>query len=160
MCLGGCVPTNIRIFCRDTGQLIIITIPRMHTLHVFLLASMCVWMDQGRLHRPEETSSGFARLPLDFRIYHPLCGQLSLSLSLSRVLSSLPYRDLWNVSNRTAPTPSRVKRPDCWSLALGQTRVSLALNSRYIRGLYVISSITFSFQRLTFLTPLNFRIKS
>lgn len=38
VCLGGglCAPTNIRIFSRDTGQLIIITIPRMHTLHVFL----------------------------------------------------------------------------------------------------------------------------
>lgn len=88
VCLGGglCAPTNIRIFSRDTGQLIIITIPRMHTLHVFLSlrTRVCVCVDQGRLHRPEETSSGFARLPLDFRIYHPLPLPLSLFLECSR----------------------------------------------------------------------------
>lgn len=106
VCLGGglCAPTNIRIFSRDTGQLIIITIPRMHTLHVFLSlrTRVCVCVDQGRLHRPEETSSGFARLPLDFRIYHPL--PLPPSLSFSSALEPTLYRDLWNVSNRT---PSR-----------------------------------------------------
>ena len=64
---------------------------------------VCVCVDQGRLLETRRNAEWcFARLPLDFRIYHPF----SLSLSLSRVLSSLPHRDLWNVSNRTNPFSS------------------------------------------------------
>lgn len=61
---------------------------------------MCVDRGPGsRLPLDEETPNGFARLLLDFRIYHP-----PGSSARSPMLSNLPYRDLWNVSNQT-PNP-------------------------------------------------------
>lgn len=91
-------------FCRDTGQLIIITIPRVCTLHVFLLLArvcvcVCAWIRAGS-SRPEETPNGV------LHAYRSIFGSITPSLSLSRVLSSLPHRDLWNVSNRTNPFSS------------------------------------------------------
>lgn len=131
VCLGGglCAPTNIRIFSRDTGQLIIITIPRMHTLHVFLSlrTRVCV-CGSGSAPPTWRNVEWFCTLTARFSDLSP---SPSPSLSLSRVLSSLPSIEIYGTCQIEPLLELSVKRPDCWIepslLALGQSRVSPSL---------------------------------